>query len=448
MSVPDPTTVPADADLAADGGNPVQRTAPVRVAPGFGGVPIRDYVTDGVAALLLLLSLGLSWDVVSQATDHVHVILITVLSILSLSTHYLYRVGTFPPEWSARTVTLVRALLNVPYLVMVLVAVVLDLVAVVGESTSLMPGVGGAAALGLAGACLAATPRSAETDAALATALAARLRTVFAGLAGTAVVLQVLALVAAIVNDVFSYLSGSLVAALLFVALGVLVIAAWGPFAIARGDDAWRPVIVATGATMLVWVLLFSRHYVVSTGAATLGFVVLAAAAPLAVAPVAWRHGADRRSYGTSVAGNALLYLLVIAVQVVATSIALLIDADSLFIPTGTLVTLMILALISGVVAVIGRNALRGPTTLPVLVTLGVILVVGIVVIVVEGASDSFDVAWTDGLVAFGLPAAAAWALAFPARNTTIGAALRSGMASSVPAPATEPVSPPAAPQE
>jgi len=386
--------------------------------PGFHGVPTRDYVTDVVAALLLLSSLGLPWNLATQATAHLEVILLTVLSVLSLAVHYLYRVGALPPGWSSRTVARVRALVNAPYLVLVVVAVVLDLVSVLGRSATITPGVGSAAVVGLAGACLAALPRAGETDAAFAAVQAARFRPLFAGLAGAAVLFQVLGLVAPAVTDVYSYLGGSFVTVLVVASIAVAVLTAWGLVALARGDDAWRPVVVATGTTMVLWVLLFGRQYVLSAGSANLALVALAVAAPCALTPSEWRTGGpDRRGYGHAAAGNALLYVVVLAATAVASEVALLTAGG--FLPTPTVVTILVLSLVSGVAAVIGRAALTGPTMTPTAVTLGVIVLIGVVVIAVEGASDGLGVAWTDGL-AFGLPLTAAWALALPGRNTTL----------------------------
>jgi hypothetical protein len=395
------------------------------VAPGFHGVPARDYVTDVVAALLLLLSLGLPWNGSTQATKHIEVILITILSVLSLSVHYLYRVGVFPPAWQARTVALVRALVNVPYFAIAVIAVVLDLVSILGKSSSITPGVGPAVLVGLAGATLAAVPRAGETDATFAGAQTAWLRPTFLGLAIAAVVFQVLGLIAPAVNGMYGSFGGAAIAYLVITAVGLAAIAVWALLAVARGDDAWRPTLIVTGATLVLWTLCVARDTsMLTVGAASLGVVVLPAAASLATAPAAWRIGADRRGYGLAAAGDALLYVVLLAGFGVAHAIVLL--TQGRYVSTGTVVTVLVIELIIGVAAVVGRASLAGPTRVPALVVLGFVLVLGIVVLAVAGASDQLSADWVDGLLAFGLPLAAAWALALPAVNKTLTDVFRS----------------------
>jgi hypothetical protein len=296
-AVPPP---PSGAPGQPGGGYYAYATAPAplpapRVVPGFAGVPARDYATDVVAALLLLLSLGLAWDAGTQATAHIEVVLVTILSVLSLSVHYLYRVGVFPPAWSARTVALVRALVNVPYFVLVVIAVLLDVVSVLSQSTSITPVAGSALVVGLAGATLAAVPRAAEADAAFAAAMTARLRATFLGLAIAAALFQLLGLIAPAVNGGYGGLGGSWIAYLVINAFALAAVAVWALVAVSRGDDAWRPVVVVTGAALVLWTLFVSRESGLTTAGATLGLVVLPVAAPLATAPAAWRIGSNRR---------------------------------------------------------------------------------------------------------------------------------------------------------
>lgn len=403
-----------------------------RSAPGFHGVPARDYVTDVVAALLLLLSLGLTWDASTQATAHIGVVLITILSVLSLSVHYLYRVGVFPAGWSAGTVTLVRALVNVPYLVLVGIAVILDVVSVLSQSSSITPVVGTALIVGLAGATLAAMPRAAETDAALAAAMTARLRPTFLGLAIAAALFQLLGLIAPAVNGSYGVLGGSWSTFVVIAALGFGVLAVWALVGVSRADDAWRPVVVVIGATLVLWTLVAGRESGLSTSGATLGLIVLPAAAPLATAPAAWRIGADRRGYGLAAAGDAFRYLVLLAVFGVASAIAVLTVGG--YVGTGTLITILILDLVAGVAAVVGRASLTGPARTPTFVVLGLIVVLGIVVLAVQGSSGGQLVStWNNGLFAFGLPGVVLWALALPAANRTLADAFRPTTAVSSP---------------
>lgn len=389
-----------------------------RVVPGFSGVPARDYVMDVVAALLLLLSLGLPWNGATNATRHIEVLLITILSVLSLSLHYLYRAGVFPPTWTSRTVALTRGLLNVPYLVIAAIAVVLDLVSVLGQSLTITPGVGSAVLVGLAGAVLAAGPRAGEPDVAAAVAHAPWTRTAIFILAGVAMVLQVLGLVAPAVTHVYDFLGGSFIAYQVIAAVGITVLVAWALIGVGRGDDHWRPVIIGVGVTVVLWMLFVTRQYALSVSSGNLGVVVLPIAAVAVAVTAAGAPGSDRRAYGRTVAGNALLYVLVLAGFGVAGSVALL-TGGGLF-STGTLVAILVACLIAGVAAVVGRSSLAGPTRMPAFVTLGVVLVAGIVILAVQGSDDWLASSWDNGLLAFGLPLVAGWALALPGANKTL----------------------------
>src|SRR5690606_24825726 len=131
------------------------------VASPFAGIPVSDYVRDGVAALLLLVSLALPWDVAHRASDKIEVVLLTILSLLTLALPYLARTGVLPTTWTVHTTRRVRLLANAPYVLLVGVYLVVDVVGG-GDLGDGWGGVGSAAALGLAGALLAAQPRESE----------------------------------------------------------------------------------------------------------------------------------------------------------------------------------------------------------------------------------------------------------------------------------------------
>src|SRR5664279_3506713 len=129
----------------------------------FAGIPVSDYVRDLVAAALLLVSLALPWDFQHDATARIDVVLITVLSVFSLLLPYLSRVGIFPPWWTVEKLRMARLLANAPYLLLVLIYLVVDVVT--GFSAGAFGGghgLGAAAWVGVAGALLAAQPREAE----------------------------------------------------------------------------------------------------------------------------------------------------------------------------------------------------------------------------------------------------------------------------------------------
>lgn len=150
---------------AAPAAQPQYAPAPTRPNP-FAGIPASDWARDGGALLLLLISLAMPWmnspDTYSMsetigATGRIEVILITLLSLFSLSLTYLLRAGVFGPGVGLAQIWLIRLLVNVPYALLVLGFMLVD--AFSKDQTS---GLGYAAAFGLAGAFLAAQPRSAE----------------------------------------------------------------------------------------------------------------------------------------------------------------------------------------------------------------------------------------------------------------------------------------------
>lgn len=127
----------------------------------FANVPASDYVTDGLAVILLLVSLSLPWAAkdatIGTAGDVAWVLPVTLLSVLALALPYLARFGVLPSTWTVHSTRKVRIWANLPYLVAVVVHLVLD-----GAGLAGYQGIGTAAALGLAGAVLSATPRRCE----------------------------------------------------------------------------------------------------------------------------------------------------------------------------------------------------------------------------------------------------------------------------------------------
>lgn len=140
-----------------------QQSQPAEPRPNpFKGIPVADFVRDGLAALLLLVSLALPVTVgrgFEGVGDRFHYIvtLVTLLSVVSLALPYLARASLFPQTWTVHTTRLVRLLANAPYVLVLLVYVILDLVT--SDDTQ---GIGTIFALGLAGAVLAAQPRQCE----------------------------------------------------------------------------------------------------------------------------------------------------------------------------------------------------------------------------------------------------------------------------------------------
>jgi len=156
---PGPQPPPDPSDSPTRAANP---SKPTPAANPFAGIPMSDYVRDILAAALLLISLALPWDFRHDATGRIDVVLITVLSVLSLLLPYLSRVGVFPSQWNMERLRVARLLANAPYVLLVLIYLLIDLVSGFSTTVGGGAGLGAAAWLGLAGALLAAQPREAE----------------------------------------------------------------------------------------------------------------------------------------------------------------------------------------------------------------------------------------------------------------------------------------------
>ncbi|MCQ1996463.1 hypothetical protein [Arthrobacter sp. zg-Y1171] len=243
-------------------GNPGYGQAQAQASSGtkrpspFAGVPVSDYVRDGIAFLALFASLFMTWTISTSSYDdgtkagaRVDVLLITLLSILSLGISYLWRGGVFGPTVGYRKIQDIRLLANLPYIILVLVYFVMSLVSGFGDDSYRY--LGGAVAVGLAGALLAAQPRKGEiAPGDVDHARHRRWLFVMLGIAGFAAVVTIVQIIL-FVMDAHDYYTGAgawlfliaqIVAALL--AVGVLGLVALKVF---RGSDAWRFAGAALG---------------------------------------------------------------------------------------------------------------------------------------------------------------------------------------------------------
>ncbi|MCC9175409.1 DUF7937 domain-containing protein [Arthrobacter sp. zg-Y179] len=222
----------------------------------FAGVPISDYVRDGLAFLALFASLFMTWtistssyDDPSKAGTRVDVLLITLLSMMSIGVSYLWRAGVFGPRIGYRMIQDIRLLANLPYVILVLVYFVLSLVSGFGDDDFRF--LGNAVAFGLAGAILAAQPRKGEiAPGEVDGARHRRWLFVMLGIVGfmaVTTILQIILLAMEVqeyytVGDRWMLLVSRIVAALLSVAvLGLIALKVF------RGSDAWRFAGVALG---------------------------------------------------------------------------------------------------------------------------------------------------------------------------------------------------------
>ncbi|WP_341579354.1 hypothetical protein [Microbacterium schleiferi] len=197
-------TYPAPEQPAYQGQYVPYPAAPVTRGPSpLSSIPVSDWVRDAVAVALLLVSLALPWSLsfssggllgdsfTSTAATRVDVLLITILSVLSVAVTVLARAGALGTGLTPGRTAALRAALNAPYAILVVVYMVLDAVSAgeVAQYLGVGSGLGAAVTVGLAGALFAATPRLHEIRDPLSGGRLAR-----AGVVGVFAVLAVMAL--------------------------------------------------------------------------------------------------------------------------------------------------------------------------------------------------------------------------------------------------------------
>lgn len=423
------------------GGYAPQAPAAPRPNP-FKGIPVADFVRDGAALLLLLVSLALWVTAGEKVGDSYHfvVIIVTVISVLSLALPYLARGGVFPASWTVHQTRLARQVANAPYVLAVVVYVVLDIFKV-GDSY----GVGTAFGLGLAGALLAAQPRETEMGPEnLDLAAPKTWRAVTFGLAGLVAVTMLISLVVFLVNA-GDY--GSAIIVILGIVSWLVLVGffGWAVYGVlVERSPSWRLFLVGLG-TALVVVFLFgsgdsssflqaqSTHALFWNAPPTilslqagLGSVFLPALAAAVSSPAFRRtlRSEDTTTSWIGTAVHALDYLAIVAGSTVVLS-ALWIgipNRDLLEIGLGGLITSIILGLVVAGAAVYarltlaarpanGRNLAFGAA--------GLALVLGIVLIVVAPTIGNRFAEYklvSEGhlLLAFALPAIIVVALTVP----------------------------------
>ncbi len=411
-------------------------------ASAFHGVPARDYVTDALALVLLLVALGLGWDFRYAASERIEVVLVTIVSILSLSLFYLARSGALPRGWTNRTVLGARALANAPFALLVLVYLVLDMSVAFSEgpATGSVPGgVGPAVAIGLAGAALAASPRSAELRSARTVELVTLwTRRALAALLGTAVVVQFVGLVTLLVDAsryVRTAAAGAGIGALVVSALLVTAVAAGPLIGVLRGHGPWRRVLVAVAATAAATFVLYAPlnheqadsgfHSATSAALGNAGYVILPTAGVLVLSPI-WRRlvrpDASAEQGWFAAASRAWLSIALVAGAIALVQLIVLVTlATQRNGVDGWRVQLMLVVAACGVAALIARALFDAtqPTRATALALTLVVVALGIVAVVLAAQQRSYG--WTTTvdlpllLVAFGLPALVAIALLGPA---------------------------------
>jgi hypothetical protein len=331
---------------------------PVRPAR-FSGLTVADYVRDGVALVLLMMSFGLPWDVGAPVTGRIHVVLVTLLSVVSLALPYLLRGGVLPSGWGDGHIRTARLWANVPYVVVVALAVVLDYLDV-GDGTVTGQGIAVGASVGLAGAVIAAQPRTPErspdrSDGAL-------WRAVVVGI-GVAVVVSSLVSLIVTLLDAGAALTWGEVVVLALHLIFFAVVPSVVVLGIMRGDLSARDVAITVGGVGLLAAVWDAGSYLTVTlpwsvrglGPMTLLWPALgAAASAAALAPtLKGRPGAAR--WVTTAVHLLSLTVVVAGIAAAQTVAAMIVVGDA----GGTVITVLVLQLILLAAALVGRNSLR-----------------------------------------------------------------------------------------
>ncbi len=402
-------------------------TAPPPAVSPFAGIPLSDWVRDGSAALLLLVSLALPWSsgfgfgsLSGQlfATSRIEVILVTLLSLFSLALTYLARAGVFPPTVTARTIWALRLVANAPYAIVVLVHIVIDIASQQGT------GLGFAAAFGLAGAVLAAQPREAEVrglpqrDPVAAVWYAIAL--VFTGLVALT---GLLALVLGLVT--LGRFGGPAIVLGLIVAVLLNVAAVGVPaLGLVRRSEVWRTVAIGLGAALALIVVIDAlTGFVISPGgieSVRIGgylvvlFLPLAAIAASPAIRISMNPVADLTRWFSAAATALLVGAVLAGVELLRTILTLIIGGVGYSSTAPTIISTILLIVIL-VAAVIARSFLRSNPagsryTVPGFA--GAIFVLGLINVAI---SIGTVIGVVPLVLALGVPGIIAYALLVPA---------------------------------
>jgi hypothetical protein len=389
----------------------------------FANIAVADYVRDAIAALALLVSLALPWNLADRSADRVEVVLAVALSLASLSLPYLARFAVLPATWTVHTTRRTRLLAGLPLAVIGLLHLIFDVRSGTGVGTGL--------GLALAGAALAATPRDSELgpveqDGAV-------VRGWRLGLAGVGVLIAVGALTstalaefaadATLGDRLLSPVWLALVVGLAWLLVGGTV----------RHDRPSRLVLVAAGLVLALLFIFTSGDSLAGlesmrpgvTDPSRFGLVLLPLAAAIAGSPAVRRDpAADADASVERVAGVWVRVAIrafdaMVLVAVCSTLAALVQLIDPGFIGSGAGVPLVVRLVLGVVVAGIAwfarRSLKRDPGTghVPAVGAACIAGVLGLVVaIATSGASLGVNLG--DLLMALGLPVVAASALMVP----------------------------------
>ena len=387
----------------------------------FAGITVRDYLLDGVAVLLLLISLFLSWNAgVNKSTDHIAVIVIMVLTLFTVSIHYLHRAGVLPASLAPGKVHLFRVLSLIPYLVLAGVFTVLELIKVfkwMGSSLTGYPALGVAYFIGLAAVVLIALPRSFEvrTDNPLANPayglIAVR------GISGLAGVTSLFATVfyLIVMRDLHSQDWLDTIAMVLLGLLTAAVLAA--PAVLLRAPNTAPllrilPAIGAAAALQMMigngYVGLFEPYF----GLFLLPLIGAVAANPALAAYDRNHQELDLHQRTATVATFAIVPVAVLTLFTAITGIIV----SSNKVPAG-LIAIAVLSVFIVLAALVGGAQLRSNPAGgrgAALVAFGATAVIALTIVIIGAAADNIDVNPWQMVLLLGLPVIGVYSLVGP----------------------------------
>lgn len=352
----------------------------------FGDISPLDYVRDILALVLLIASFSMPWDAEGTAADRIHVVLVTLLAMASLTLPYLRRAGVLPGGWGNSEVRVARVLANSPYFVVVALTIVIDIAADGDGSGGIGVGVG----FGLAGAVLAAQSRHADEADDPGHGQAWRLAAV--GIAAVAAALTIVRIVVVLTdlggtND-WGPVALALIEPVIFIAVLLLPVAA-----LLAGRSPARDVLITLGvvaAVMGLWRMsegsgLAEVLRIRDDGPAELLWLAIAAAV-LAAGVARLLGPLPASSHWIETATLALMLSAILAGLAALYWVVVVTSVEE---GRGTSITVLVLLLVAVVAAIVGRSAVRNNPRdgRPVaLAAAGVLVLIAIIDLAVETA--------------------------------------------------------------
>lgn len=431
-------------------GYPGYPPAQPKVNP-FLGVPVGDFIRDGVALVALFSTLAMPWNLATEndsvfqdASDRWWVIIAVLISVASLAVPYVVKSGAIP-GWGPSQARLLKIGLNVPAFLAVFGAVVLELIKVgddgvfgffiggeggsVTSSPSFEGGIGTGVAMLLAGSLLAITPRAYDDDPSGRSDSTWRLVTQIVVFVGPALSVLGFILFAVDVDAFDPFLI--FLAMLMLLVVVPLISLVWPAVEMVGGKVSGRRVLATVACTVLVCALFGSNAdfdddpFFLANPAVIpvskwneplFGFFLIGAAGALAVAIPLQRATARREDEVSGWISTAKSALLVAAGLQVAWLLSLLFEGIENDLEGPAIVSMILMALSAGAAVAVQTfcSDVRKNQML-ILIGLGVYVLLSIVVISILNSEDL--VVGLDGWLAsalFVLPGLAAYSLLVP----------------------------------